>query len=106
MKTELNEAWTDAPPALSTGEQLAVYSQRIATLVNRAISKAGDDSDAMAIACYVAVSRGLLKPSVDDLEDMILGLSDADFDAVTAYLSRVIDRRTRAAVEVADSPGK
>lgn len=106
MNTELNEAWTDEPPTISTGEKLLTYSQRVATMVNRAIQKCGDDSDAIAIAAFVAVSKGISRPTLQDLEDILFEITDEDFDAVVSYLSRVIDRRARAAVEVADEPGK
>jgi hypothetical protein len=106
MKTELHEAFTDSPPTLSTGETMANYSQRIAILVSRALNIAGEESDAMAIAAYIAVSRSLLRPSLDQLEEIMMEVSDDDVDAISGYIERVIDRRNEAKVEAAETPGK
>jgi hypothetical protein len=106
MKTELNEAFVDQPPTLSTGEKMANYSQRIAILVARALNLSGEDSDAMAIAAYVAVSRGKLRPTLDELEAVMLEISDDDVDAISDYIERVIERRNVAKIETAEMPGK
>ena len=106
MKTDLNESFVDNPPTLTSGEQMANYSQRIAIMVSRAIQLAGEQSDAMAIAAYVAVSRGNARPSIDDLESIMFELEDSDVESITGYMERVIERRNAAEVDVAESPGK
>ena len=106
MKTELNEAFVDSPPILATGEQMANYSQRIAIMVSRAMQVAGEQSDAMAIAAYVAVSRGNARPTLEQLDNIMFDLADEDVDAITSYIERVIERRNAAQVETAETPGK
>ena len=106
MKTELNEAFVDSPPTLSNGEQMANYSQRIAIMVSRAMQVAGEQSDAMAIAAYVAVCRGTARPTIDQLDNIMFELADEDVDAITSYIERVIDRRNAAQVETTETPGK
>jgi hypothetical protein len=41
-----------------------------------------------------------------ECDAVAMELSEDEFQAVSAYLGRVLDRRAAAAVEVAESPGK
>lgn len=106
MSTELNEAWTDEPPVLSTGERLATYSVFTGEMVKRAIINCGDDSNPIAIGCYIAVSRKIARPTIQQIEELLFDLTEEDFEETMSYITSVIDRRARAAVEVADEPGK
>ena len=106
MKTEMNEAFTDSPPELSTGEKLAPLSPKISGMLGRALDLIGEASEIMTIAAYVAVSRRIARPTMEELEEIMFELSDGDVEAITDYCYRVIDRRNASQVEVAETPGK
>lgn len=86
-------------PVLSTGEQLAKYSVRVAVCVNRMLEQCGDQTDPIAIASYIAVSRGQLTASVADLESILVNISDDDFESATKYITTVVQRRMEGAFD-------
>ncbi len=111
----LDEAFTDSPPVLSDGKILRPFDSRVSHLVAKALQTIGDERDIVAIGAYViAASWSALdavkvlrsENALDQFEAVALDLPAADFDAVSDYISRVIERRNAAAVEVASTPGK
>lgn len=102
----LDEAFTDTPPILSDGTAIIPFSERASAMLRMAMRSAGDDSDEAVVAAMVCISTGQLRPTQNQLDAIMLNLPDADFLQVAGYISRVIDRRKKAAVEVAEQPGK
>lgn len=89
----------DEAPVFTTGEQLAKYSVRVAVCVNRMLEQCGDQTDPIAIASYIAVSRGQLSASVSDLESILVNISDDDFESATNYITSVVQRRMEGAFD-------
>ena len=106
MSTTLDDAFTDTPPILADGTQILPFSERASAMLRIAMRSAGDDSDEAVVAAMVCVSKGNIRPTREQLDEALITLSDADFLQIANYISRVIERRAKAAVEVAEQPGK
>ncbi len=112
---KLDEAFTDAPPELSSGVKLRAFDFCVLQLVDRALNAISDNRDIMAVGAYIIAAsmpasdavRILRSPdAAEQFEAAALGLPTADYQAVSDYMDRVIERRRLAAVEVATQPGK
>ena len=102
MKQDQDQAFIDTPP-----EELLPFSQKTILLINRALTKAGLDMESLeTLGAYFAISKGNLKPSADEIEEMFNSLSDEQVDAATAYINRVVGRRDAGQVRIESEPGK
>ena len=102
MTTELNEAFTDAPP-----EGLAPWSMKTKALIKRACLKAGAGfDDPQLYGAYVHISRGEYEPTAEQIWETFIGLSDAFSDEMERYINRVTEREEAAAVTTEDGEGK
>jgi len=113
---KLDEAFTDSPPELSSGVKLRAFDSCVLQLIDRALNAISDNRDIVAVGAYViAASRPPLEAvkilrasdATEQFEAAALELSESgDYQAVSDYMDRVIERRRLAAVEVATQPGK
>ena len=109
-----NEAFTDEPPAID-GITLSPFNGRVANIINHYVLTKDGASDLTSIGAYLILGTKETREALQILrrEDALIEcdavameLSEGEFQAVSAYLGRVLDRRAAAAVEVAESPGK
>jgi hypothetical protein len=102
MKTELEDAFVDSPPF-----GLLTFSTKTLMLIQRALSYAGlKAEDADFIGAYMCVSRGKTRPTEAEVINAYVETSDEDLEEIMAYIIRVRQRQTEAAVEVDEAPGK
>jgi hypothetical protein len=116
----IETAFTDNPPAITIDGatvQLSPLTERTQAILVQLIKKhPEDDQDNVFVGAYLIVAsasskieaaRAINDPEIKiKCEAMLMELSDEDSVAVLGYLSRVIERKQLAAVEVADTPGK
>jgi hypothetical protein len=101
MKTE-TDAFVDTPPA-----GYLPLSQKTLLLINRAVARAGLTLDTVEmVGAYRAISYGNSLPTADEIDVAFIDMTDAEVDAVTAYVTRVMARREEAEVQVESTPGK
>jgi hypothetical protein len=109
-----NEAFTDEPPAIN-GIVLLPFNGRVANIINHYVLTKDGASDLTSIGAYVILgtkeTREALQvlrrdDALTECDAVALELTEDEFQAVSAYIGRVLDRRAAAAVEVAESPGK
>jgi len=101
MKTE-TDAFVDTPP-----DRYLPLSQKTLLLINRAVARAGLTLDTVEmLGAYRAISYGNSLPTADEIDLAFTYLTDAEVEAVTAYVTRVMSRREEAEVQVESTPGK
>ena len=120
-----DEAFHDHPPEITLPGrfffkrkvQLRPFSERVSVLCNKLLTKIEDSTDFSAVGAYVLVSQcearqaSRLLSSIttnEQLEMVVFGLSDSDYNEVQSYIERVIERRNKSQFEVLtdDKPGK
>jgi len=101
MKTDI-DAFVDTPPA-----GYLPLSQKTLLLINRAVTRAGLTLDTVEmVGAYRAISYGNSLPTADEIDLAFIDMTDAEVDAVTAYVTRVMARREEAEVVIESTPGK
>jgi hypothetical protein len=115
MKTDINDAFTDSPPILASGQNLRALDSVVFAAIQAAGKRIGDDNNITWCGLYlIAATMPPAEASATlnsaDLrvraQAMAMELSNDDFDAVMAYMFRVIERREAAQVSVEETPGK
>jgi hypothetical protein len=101
MKTE-TDAFIDTPP-----EGFLPLSQKALTLIIHVVKRAGLELDTVEmVGAYRAISNGNGFPTANEINNAFIEMTDAEFDAVTAYVTRVMARREEAEVVIESTPGK
>jgi hypothetical protein len=104
MNTEIDlaESFTDEPPF-----GVVPFSEKTLMLCNRALRYAGlQAEDADFIGAYICISRQNYKPTEAQVLQAYLDTDEDKLREIMDYMVRVQKRRTAAAVEVAETPGK
>ena len=102
MKNELSDAFVDSPPC-----GLPALSQKTLLLIDRAVKRAGLALDSVEmIGAYFCIGEGNIQPKEQEITDAFVSLSDEEVDQITGYINRVMERREKADVQIADTPGK
>jgi hypothetical protein len=108
-----NEAFIDSPPMID-GVELKPLTVQISQALTGLFSKK-DVTDQVWVGAYFLLASmdyrtalKLLKSDDIEIECMaaVMELDQDEYQSIIEYISRVVDRRAAAAVEVAESPGK
>jgi glutathione S-transferase len=115
MNTNLDDAFTDAPPILSDGRVLKPLSGMIYKAIMDAGKQIRKPTDmtwaglyiiAATLPTFEASKRITSTDAKAYAQAACMEIPEDEYDEIVAYMDRVIDRKSAAQVEVEDTPGK
>jgi hypothetical protein len=115
MNTNLDDAFTDTPPALSDGRRLKPLSGMIYKAIIAAGKQIDEPSDMTWAGLYIIAatlptfeaSKRITSPDAKAYaQAACMEIPEDEYDEIVAYMDRVIDRKNAAQVEVEETPGK